>query len=575
MLGGYTVSADAFYDVLTASPIQPVFGTIRLTTIFPLNNADALCSPRVTVTDTGDSTPGSLRQALADVCDGGTVDLTRLPTPATITLQSRLYLSRNVVIQGPANGPVTISGNNLTRMFFMQSGNVIIADLTLANGFGKGGTRSGGGAGMGGAIFQNGGNLTLRNVVFSGNQAVGGSTNVPTANSCSGFGDNVANPSSIHGCAGDLGGAGNIFWEIFQGGPGPANGGDGETGTGGGGFAAGGSFNINPGSGGFPGGFGGGGGAPGEPATGGGSGGYGGGSSHGIIIQIPGSPVVVSTAGAGAGFGGAVFQRNGTLTLDSVIFQDNGAVGGMSGMNNVSPGQGKGGALFVYYGAKATLNNVTFSNNTAADAGKPGIGNSAAPYVNGATCPGMDNVNICGPVTGISAQLDGAIQATLPGNAFTPLSVVITDETGNRAPGIDVTFTAPSSGASGLFSNLSNVITVQTDANGVATAPFTANGVPGPFVVTAKTNSGTQTLALINSGQFIAAQTPGSLRNNYSGFVGFKFTVGPRPATAYALGRFVVAGNTQNHMVKLVQANGADVPNGSVILSTAGAAAET
>lgn len=53
----------------------------------------------------------------------------------------------------------------------------------------------------------------------------------------------------------------------------------------------------------------------------------------------------------------------------------------------------------MYYGASATLSNVTFSGDVAADAGQPGTGNSAAPYTTGATCPGFDTVDVCGTVT--------------------------------------------------------------------------------------------------------------------------------------------------------------------------------
>lgn len=52
--------------------------------------------------------------------------------------------------------------------------------------------------------------------------------------------------------------------------------------------------------------------------------------------------------------------------------------------------------------------------------------------------------------------------------------------------GANVTFTAPASGPSGLFSNSTATITVVTNASGVASAPFTANAiVGGPYNVVA------------------------------------------------------------------------------------------
>ena len=51
---------------------------------------------------------------------------------------------------------------------------------------------------------------------------------------------------------------------------------------------------------------------------------------------------------------------------------------------------------------------------------------------------------------------------------------------------MNVTFTAPSSGASGKFGNNTTTITVATNASGIASAPFTANGTAGgPYTVTA------------------------------------------------------------------------------------------
>ncbi len=60
------------------------------------------------------------------------------------------------------------------------------------------------------------------------------------------------------------------------------------------------------------------------------------------------------------------------------------------------------------------------------------------------------------------------------------------------------------------------------------------------------------------------------LRNNFSGWVGFQLTVSNTPLTVTHLGRWVVSGNSGNHAVKLVNADGTDVANGSKTVSTAG-----
>jgi hypothetical protein len=71
---------------------------------------------------------------------------------------------------------------------------------------------------------------------------------------------------------------------------------------------------------------------------------------------------------------------------------------------------------------------------------------------------------------------------------------------------------------------------------------------------------------------YVTGKTLGSLRNNYTGFVGMKLTVGSNPLTVSALARHVVSGNTGSHLVKLVNAaDGNDVPGGSVTIATSGA----
>ena len=49
----------------------------------------------------------------------------------------------------------------------------------------------------------------------------------------------------------------------------------------------------------------------------------------------------------------------------------------------------------------------------------------------------------------------------------------------------------------------------------------------------------------------ITAQTPGAPRNNFDGSLGFRFTVGGAAITVTALGRWVVAGNAQTHVIRM------------------------
>src|SRR6476660_9346049 len=63
----------------------------------------------ITVTNTNDSGPGSLRQALADVQNGDTI-VFKLSGAATIPLMSgELVINRNIVINGPGANLLTIA----------------------------------------------------------------------------------------------------------------------------------------------------------------------------------------------------------------------------------------------------------------------------------------------------------------------------------------------------------------------------------------------------------------------------------------------------------------------------------
>ncbi len=354
--------------------------------------------PVTLLTDTG--VPNELRYAVNNACAGSGIDLTGLS--GTITLASRLRIDDNLTINGPGASTLAIDGGGTTRLFFIGNGNVSISNLTLQNGLGKGGDTGGvggGGAGMGGAIFQNGGNLSIAGVAFSGNRAQGGGA----ANGNSGGGGfNGLASGSAGGGGGDLFGIGGY-----------AGGGNGGPGAGGG------AAPFDSGNGGN-GGFGGGGGFAGVEIGNGGSGGFGGGGGVSPSGSA-GAPGYGGNAQSGAGFGGAIFEYAGTLTLTNDSFSGNQAVGG-----NSQNGQGKGGAIFVYSGATASATNTTFSGDVAAAAGSAGTGNSPAPYANGATCPTEDDADICGTLDQISAPSSAGYGSTFPTNvtAGTTLSVL-------------------------------------------------------------------------------------------------------------------------------------------------------
>ena len=63
------------------------------------------------------------------------------------------------------------------------------------------------------------------------------------------------------------------------------------------------------------------------------------------------------------------------------------------------------------------------------------------------------------------------------------------DAYNNPVWGVGMTFTAPTSGPSGTFSSGTSTITVVTGSDGVASAPFTANQIPGSYLVFASATS--------------------------------------------------------------------------------------
>jgi hypothetical protein len=300
------------------------------------------------VKNTRDSGQGSLRQAILDAsltpeADSVVFDSRVFRVPRTIRLRSELVVNTDLKLIGPGTARLTLSGdrdgngtNNLgdVAIFLIRSGTISISQLTIADGRAQGQDGSpgngGGAAGMGGGLFINDGNVTLQNVVLRNNQATGGNGGKSFGLEFKGGGgkggDSSIGPGGLGG--GSLSGL-------------PPNGLNGFFGAGGGGatnVSAFGVPNFYYGLGG-KGGFGGGGGSFTRgikyygPFLGGTAGLHG---SFGNEFQ----------GGSGAGLGGAIFIRSGTLTLENTKFFQNFATGG-------ALADGKGGAIYVL----DTLNN--------------------------------------------------------------------------------------------------------------------------------------------------------------------------------------------------------------------------
>jgi sugar lactone lactonase YvrE len=116
------------------------------------------------------------------------------------------------------------------------------------------------------------------------------------------------------------------------------------------------------------------------------------------------------------------------------------------------------------------------------------LGLSAATQV--ITLTGTAQVNTAVPAS-IGAT-GGNNQTVSPYAPFPAnLQATVLDKSAFGVANAAVTFTAPSSGATGTFSNGTNTITVLSGGGGVASAPFTALGTRGTFNITATVTGAT------------------------------------------------------------------------------------
>src|SRR6056297_2690000 len=111
-----------------------------------------------TVINNDDSGDGSLRRPLETVDNGGTISF---DVTGVISLDSELEISRNVKIEGPGPDQITITGQDLYRIFriYSSASSVDISGISFENG----------NSSNGGAIYFDADNLTIDNCKFSVN----------------------------------------------------------------------------------------------------------------------------------------------------------------------------------------------------------------------------------------------------------------------------------------------------------------------------------------------------------------------------------------------------------------------
>ena len=135
------------------------------------------CASSITVMNSTSSDPGSLRQALIDVCSGGTIDFDASLSDGLINLipGGQLNINKEVTIDGSSlPQPIRVSGNGTSRVFEIQSSAIVnINHIRVISG-----TRDAGQSchiNCGGGIYvASGGQLTLENSIVEDNAAYTG-----------------------------------------------------------------------------------------------------------------------------------------------------------------------------------------------------------------------------------------------------------------------------------------------------------------------------------------------------------------------------------------------------------------
>jgi hypothetical protein len=116
----------------------------------------------IVVTNTNDSGPGSLRDALAAANDSDTIDATGV-SGTILLISGELQITHNVTINGPGAGNLAVNGNATFRVFENFASNVTISGFTITDG-------SAGDENGGGGILNHGG-LTLSDNSIVNNHA--------------------------------------------------------------------------------------------------------------------------------------------------------------------------------------------------------------------------------------------------------------------------------------------------------------------------------------------------------------------------------------------------------------------
>lgn len=432
------------------------------------------CLTNPTVTSNADSGAGSLRQAIIESCDGSTItfNMSQVVSPITLT-SGELLIDKNLTISGPGANLLTISGNNASRVFAIQSGKTAtISGLTLTN------AKT---LGDGGAIF-NQGTLTVSAC------AITNSSSPNSGGGASNDGTMVIIDSTISGNTGTVAGGGiasggtlTLINSTVSG-----NTGDGVSNSG--------TANFTN-----------------DTLSGNTVRGISNNGSGTVNVR---NTIVANTPGSVADVAGT-FNSQG----NNLIGKRDGSSGFTDGINNdkvgtiASPVNALLAALGNYGGPTQT--HALLPGSPAIDAANNCV--TDVTHCGDASIPQLEN-DQRGFLRQVGAAVDigafesrgftisitsGTPQSAPFNTAFgAPLIATVSSAFSEPVNGGQVTFTAPPTGASATFTGGVSTISVAINASGQASVSATANAtVGGPYDVTATGNgiTGTATFSLTNT----------------------------------------------------------------------------
>jgi hypothetical protein len=198
----------------------------------------------------------------------------------------------------------------------------------------------------------------------------------------------------------------------------------------------------------------------------------------------------------------------------------------------------------------------------------------------GATSPiinGMQIVTAGSPVNNPPTISGIANQSTTPGVAVGPIGFTVSDvETPANSLSVSRssgnTTLVPNGNISLGGSGSSRTVTVTPAAGQTGSALITVTVTDGSsasastqFTVTVSSGGGSSLTPLVST-----VTAGGSYRAETAYNVGFRFTVGSTSINVRELGRWIISGNSGNHVMRIHDSTGAVVPNSQITFSTSG-----